>query len=214
MTSPAANRHTIPATRPPAQPRLSPPLDATEPRGAAGADQESGAELQVSVAVLQTVRTVGGEGGQSMPVDNPTVHYIFLLTLETFYFRFILLILFNYYNFYFINLPNVGSIKPFYFIPIHAPLARATAAGPPLTSGGFLPRRWFETPSQVFYHAATLHGGKDVYSGQCLWEGCEPFPRQRLSFITHLQARPPPPTPPVLMVLTAACGRTGSSRPL
>ncbi|XP_076578287.1 AT-rich interactive domain-containing protein 2 isoform X1 [Chaetodon auriga] len=48
-------------------------------------------------------------------------------------------------------------------------------------------KRWFETPSQVFYHAATQHGGKGVYGGQCLWEGCEPFPRQRLSFITHLQ---------------------------
>ncbi|KAF3704919.1 AT-rich interactive domain-containing protein 2 [Channa argus] len=48
-------------------------------------------------------------------------------------------------------------------------------------------KRWFETPSQVFYHAATQHGGKDLYGGQCLWEGCEPFPRQRLSFITHLQ---------------------------
>uniref|UniRef100_A0A8C8E408 AT-rich interactive domain 2 n=1 Tax=Oryzias sinensis TaxID=183150 RepID=A0A8C8E408_9TELE len=48
-------------------------------------------------------------------------------------------------------------------------------------------KRWFETPSQVFYHAATQHGGKDVYAGQCQWEGCEPFPRQRLSFITHLQ---------------------------
>ncbi|CAG6022124.1 unnamed protein product, partial [Menidia menidia] len=48
-------------------------------------------------------------------------------------------------------------------------------------------KRWFETPSQVFYHAATQHGGKDVYGGQCQWEGCEPFPRQRLSFITHLQ---------------------------
>ncbi|XP_041833357.1 AT-rich interactive domain-containing protein 2 [Melanotaenia boesemani] len=48
-------------------------------------------------------------------------------------------------------------------------------------------RRWFETPSQVFYHAATQHGGKDVYGGHCQWEGCEPFPRQRLSFITHLQ---------------------------
>uniref|UniRef100_A0A668AV35 AT-rich interactive domain 2 n=1 Tax=Myripristis murdjan TaxID=586833 RepID=A0A668AV35_9TELE len=48
-------------------------------------------------------------------------------------------------------------------------------------------KRWFETPSQVFYHAATLHGGKDMYGGQCQWEGCEPFPRQRLSFITHLQ---------------------------
>ncbi|KAM9327676.1 AT-rich interactive domain-containing protein 2 isoform 2-T3 [Pholidichthys leucotaenia] len=48
-------------------------------------------------------------------------------------------------------------------------------------------KRWFETPSKVFYHAATQHGGKDVYSGRCLWEGCEPFPRQRLSFITHLQ---------------------------
>lgn len=42
-------------------------------------------------------------------------------------------------------------------------------------------------PSQVFYHAATEHGGKDVYQGQCLWAGCEPLPRQRLSFITHLQ---------------------------
>lgn len=51
-----------------------------------------------------------------------------------------------------------------------------------------LPPRWFETPSQVFYHAATQHGGKDAYGGQCLWEGCDPFPRQRLSFITHLQA--------------------------
>ncbi|KAJ8405331.1 hypothetical protein AAFF_G00323220 [Aldrovandia affinis] len=48
-------------------------------------------------------------------------------------------------------------------------------------------KRWFETPSQVFYHAATLHGGKGAYPGQCLWMGCEPFPRQRLSFITHLQ---------------------------
>ncbi|XP_062849970.1 AT-rich interactive domain-containing protein 2 [Trichomycterus rosablanca] len=48
-------------------------------------------------------------------------------------------------------------------------------------------KRWFETPSQVFYHAATQHGSKEVYPGQCLWEGCEPFPRQRLSFITHLQ---------------------------
>ncbi|KAI1883806.1 hypothetical protein AGOR_G00235540 [Albula goreensis] len=48
-------------------------------------------------------------------------------------------------------------------------------------------KRWFETPSQVFYHAATLHGGKETYPGQCLWTGCEPFPRQRLSFITHLQ---------------------------
>uniref|UniRef100_A0A674D2J2 AT-rich interactive domain 2 n=1 Tax=Salmo trutta TaxID=8032 RepID=A0A674D2J2_SALTR len=43
------------------------------------------------------------------------------------------------------------------------------------------------TPSRVFYHAATQHGGKELYPGQCLWEGCEPFPRQRLSFITHLQ---------------------------
>uniref|UniRef100_UPI00398E4702 AT-rich interactive domain-containing protein 2-like isoform X1 n=1 Tax=Pristiophorus japonicus TaxID=55135 RepID=UPI00398E4702 len=48
-------------------------------------------------------------------------------------------------------------------------------------------KRWFEMPSQVFYHAATEHGGKDVYQGQCMWEGCEPLPRQRLSFITHLQ---------------------------
>ncbi|KAM9403367.1 AT-rich interactive domain-containing protein 2-like isoform 1-T1 [Salvelinus alpinus] len=48
-------------------------------------------------------------------------------------------------------------------------------------------KRWFETPSRVFYHAATQHGGKELYPGQCLWEGCEPFPRQRLSFITHLQ---------------------------
>ncbi|XP_069797554.1 AT-rich interactive domain-containing protein 2-like isoform X2 [Narcine bancroftii] len=48
-------------------------------------------------------------------------------------------------------------------------------------------KRWFEAPSQVFYHAATEHGGKDVYHGQCLWAGCEPLPRQRLSFITHLQ---------------------------
>ncbi|XP_030071610.1 AT-rich interactive domain-containing protein 2 [Microcaecilia unicolor] len=48
-------------------------------------------------------------------------------------------------------------------------------------------KKWFETPSQVFYHAATEHGGKDVYPGQCLWEGCEPFQRQRFSFITHLQ---------------------------
>ncbi|KAF7246446.1 AT-rich interactive domain-containing protein 2 [Varanus komodoensis] len=47
--------------------------------------------------------------------------------------------------------------------------------------------RWFQTPAQVFYHAATEHGGKDVYPGQCLWEGCEPFQRQRFSFITHLQ---------------------------
>lgn len=49
--------------------------------------------------------------------------------------------------------------------------------------------RWFQTPSQVFYHAATEHGGKDVYPGQCLWEGCEPFQRQRFSFITHLQVQ-------------------------
>uniref|UniRef100_A0A8C2Z9T9 AT-rich interactive domain 2 n=1 Tax=Cyclopterus lumpus TaxID=8103 RepID=A0A8C2Z9T9_CYCLU len=48
-------------------------------------------------------------------------------------------------------------------------------------------KRWFETPSRVFYHAATQHGGKGVYAGHCQWEGCEPFPRQRLSFITHLQ---------------------------
>ncbi|XP_034529015.1 AT-rich interactive domain-containing protein 2 isoform X1 [Notolabrus celidotus] len=48
-------------------------------------------------------------------------------------------------------------------------------------------KRWFETPSQVFYHAAMQHGGKGVYGGHCQWEGCEPFPRQRLSFITHLQ---------------------------
>ncbi|XP_051248440.1 AT-rich interactive domain-containing protein 2 [Dicentrarchus labrax] len=48
-------------------------------------------------------------------------------------------------------------------------------------------KRWFETPAQVFYHAATQHGGKGMYGGHCLWEGCEPFPRQRLSFITHLQ---------------------------
>ncbi|XP_073476057.1 AT-rich interactive domain-containing protein 2 [Aquarana catesbeiana] len=48
-------------------------------------------------------------------------------------------------------------------------------------------KRWFATPSQVYYHAATEHGGKDVYPGQCLWEGCEPFQRQRFSFITHLQ---------------------------
>ncbi|XP_034719231.1 AT-rich interactive domain-containing protein 2 [Etheostoma cragini] len=48
-------------------------------------------------------------------------------------------------------------------------------------------KRWFETPSRVFYHAATQHGGKGAYGGHCQWEGCEPFPRQRLSFITHLQ---------------------------
>ncbi|KAF7701853.1 AT-rich interactive domain-containing protein 2 isoform X1 [Silurus meridionalis] len=48
-------------------------------------------------------------------------------------------------------------------------------------------KRWFETPSQVFYHAATQHGNKEAYPGQCMWEGCEPFSRQRLSFITHLQ---------------------------
>uniref|UniRef100_A0AAY5EGF9 ARID domain-containing protein n=1 Tax=Electrophorus electricus TaxID=8005 RepID=A0AAY5EGF9_ELEEL len=48
-------------------------------------------------------------------------------------------------------------------------------------------KRWFETPSQVFYHAATQHGSTEVYPGQCLWEGCDRFPRQRLSFITHLQ---------------------------
>ncbi|XP_043917941.1 AT-rich interactive domain-containing protein 2-like [Protopterus annectens] len=47
--------------------------------------------------------------------------------------------------------------------------------------------KWFETPSQVFYHAANEHGGKEVYPGHCLWHGCEPFPRQRFSFITHLQ---------------------------
>ncbi|KAJ0012484.1 hypothetical protein NQD34_016818 [Periophthalmus magnuspinnatus] len=48
-------------------------------------------------------------------------------------------------------------------------------------------KRWFDTPSQVFYHAATQHGGKEVYGGHCQWEGCDPLPRQRLSFITHLQ---------------------------
>ncbi|XP_030209636.1 AT-rich interactive domain-containing protein 2 [Gadus morhua] len=48
-------------------------------------------------------------------------------------------------------------------------------------------KRWFETPSQVFYHGATTHGSKEAYRGHCLWEGCEPFPRQRLSFVTHLQ---------------------------
>ncbi|XP_036865393.2 AT-rich interactive domain-containing protein 2 isoform X1 [Manis javanica] len=48
-------------------------------------------------------------------------------------------------------------------------------------------KKWFQTPSQVFFHAATEHGGKDAYPGQCLWEGCEPFQRQRFSFITHLQ---------------------------
>ncbi|KAG7270804.1 hypothetical protein CRUP_037138 [Coryphaenoides rupestris] len=48
-------------------------------------------------------------------------------------------------------------------------------------------KRWFDTPSQVFYHAATQHGSKEAYRGHCLWEGCEPFPRQRLSFVTHLQ---------------------------
>ncbi|KAB0372703.1 hypothetical protein FD755_015456, partial [Muntiacus reevesi] len=31
------------------------------------------------------------------------------------------------------------------------------------------------TPSWVFYHAASEHGGKEVYPGQGLWEGCEPF---------------------------------------
>lgn len=56
-----------------------------------------------------------------------------------------------------------------------------------MLTGSDLFLRWFETPSQVFYHAATQHGGKDAYGGHCLWEGCEPFPRQRLSFITHLQ---------------------------
>lgn len=48
-------------------------------------------------------------------------------------------------------------------------------------------RRWFDSPSQVYYHAATEHGGKDVYPGVCMWEACERFPRQRFSFITHLQ---------------------------
>ncbi|XP_078423980.1 AT-rich interactive domain-containing protein 2 isoform X3 [Cetorhinus maximus] len=48
-------------------------------------------------------------------------------------------------------------------------------------------RRWFDSPSQVYYHAATEHGGKDVYPGACMWEACEHFPRQRFSFITHLQ---------------------------
>ncbi|XP_072915821.1 AT-rich interactive domain-containing protein 2 isoform X1 [Hemitrygon akajei] len=48
-------------------------------------------------------------------------------------------------------------------------------------------RRWFDSPSQVYYHAATEHGGKDVYPGACMWEACEQFPRQRFSFITHLQ---------------------------
>ncbi|XP_069760234.1 AT-rich interactive domain-containing protein 2 [Narcine bancroftii] len=48
-------------------------------------------------------------------------------------------------------------------------------------------RRWFDSPSQVFYHAANEHGGKDVYPGTCMWEACEQFPRQRFSFITHLQ---------------------------
>ncbi|GCB60818.1 hypothetical protein scyTo_0011197, partial [Scyliorhinus torazame] len=48
-------------------------------------------------------------------------------------------------------------------------------------------RRWFDSPSQVYYHAATEHGGKGVYPGACMWEACEHFPRQRFSFITHLQ---------------------------
>ncbi|XP_067855510.1 AT-rich interactive domain-containing protein 2 [Heptranchias perlo] len=48
-------------------------------------------------------------------------------------------------------------------------------------------RRWFDSPSQVYYHAATEHGGKDVYPGACMWEACEHYPRQRFSFITHLQ---------------------------
>uniref|UniRef100_A0A3B5M801 RFX-type winged-helix domain-containing protein n=1 Tax=Xiphophorus couchianus TaxID=32473 RepID=A0A3B5M801_9TELE len=60
------------------------------------------------------------------------------------------------------------------------------AAGATVSHSG-VSSMWFETPSQVFYHAATQHGGKEVYGGHCLWEGCEPFPRQRLSFITHLQ---------------------------
>lgn len=62
-----------------------------------------------------------------------------------------------------------------------------------ITSAFFF--RWFETPSQVFYHAATQHGGKGVYGGHCQWEGCEPFPRQRLSLITHLQVTLHPLSP-------------------
>ncbi|XP_067906489.1 AT-rich interactive domain-containing protein 2 isoform X2 [Heterodontus francisci] len=48
-------------------------------------------------------------------------------------------------------------------------------------------KRWFDSPSRVYYHAATEHGGKDVYPGACMWEACEHLPRQRFSFITHLQ---------------------------
>lgn len=81
----------------------------------------------------------------------------------------------------------------------------------PLTPGASLPCRWFETPSQVFYHAATLHGGKDAYSGQCLWEGCEPFPRQRLSFITHLQARRTTGRPQQPLVQEAEVLRPGTA---
>ncbi|KAM7366901.1 hypothetical protein PAMP_014837 [Pampus punctatissimus] len=68
-----------------------------------------------------------------------------------------------------------------------APLEQSRKAGQNFKCLWQSCKRWFETPSQVFYHAATQHGGKDMYGGQCLWEGCEPFPRQRLSFITHLQ---------------------------
>ncbi|KAK7895986.1 hypothetical protein WMY93_021311 [Mugilogobius chulae] len=51
-------------------------------------------------------------------------------------------------------------------------------------------KRWFETPSQVFYHAATQHGGKEVYGGHCQWEGCDPLPRQRL-LSSHIYRTPP-----------------------
>ncbi|XP_028256416.1 AT-rich interactive domain-containing protein 2 isoform X2 [Parambassis ranga] len=68
-----------------------------------------------------------------------------------------------------------------------APLGHSRKAGQNFKCLWQSCKRWFETPSQVFYHAATQHGGKDVYGGHCQWEGCEPFPRQRLSFITHLQ---------------------------
>uniref|UniRef100_A0A8C4EGS6 AT-rich interactive domain 2 n=1 Tax=Dicentrarchus labrax TaxID=13489 RepID=A0A8C4EGS6_DICLA len=80
--------------------------------------------------------------------------------------------------------------------PFSASLSQQTPAAPPEQSrkaGQNFKclwqscKRWFETPAQVFYHAATQHGGKGMYGGHCLWEGCEPFPRQRLSFITHLQ---------------------------
>uniref|UniRef100_UPI00358E3DAD AT-rich interactive domain-containing protein 2 isoform X2 n=1 Tax=Myxine glutinosa TaxID=7769 RepID=UPI00358E3DAD len=48
-------------------------------------------------------------------------------------------------------------------------------------------RRRFALAGQVFRHAAWEHGRAGSYPGLCLWEGCEPLERKRLSFLTHLQ---------------------------